>query len=125
MDFNSNQPIYLQIADLICEKILLAVWQPEEKIPSVRELAVQLSVNPNTVARSYDFLRNQEIITDKRGVGYFISANGMQQAKLYRRNLFIEQELPLLARTLHILDITPEELDKLLIKYKRKMQYEK
>ena len=125
MDFNNNQPIYLQIADFICEKILLAVWKQEEKIPSVRELAVQLSVNPNTVARSYDFLRSQEIIIDKRGIGYFISANGIQQAKQYRRNLFIEQELPLLVRTLHMLDITSEELDKLLIRYKRQLQYEK
>lgn len=125
MDFNNNQPIYLQIVDFICEKILLAGWKQEEKIPSVRELAVQLSVNPNTVARSYDFLRSQEIITDKRGIGYFISANGIQQAKQYRRNLFIEQELPLLVRTLHMLDITPEELDKLLIRYKRKLQHEK
>jgi len=125
MDFNNNQPIYLQIADFICEKILLAVWKQEEKIPSVRELAVQLSVNPNTVARSYDFLRSQEIIIDKRGIGYFISANGIQQAKQYRRNLFIEQELPLLVRTLHMLDITSEELDKLLIRYKQQLQYEK
>ncbi|WP_018630362.1 GntR family transcriptional regulator [Niabella aurantiaca] len=125
MDFNNNQPIYLQIVDFICEKILLSVWKQEEKIPSVRELAVQLSVNPNTVARSYDFLRSQEIITDKRGIGYFISSNSMQQAKQYRKNLFIEQELPLLFRTLNMLDITPDELDKLLIKYKRKLQHEK
>ncbi|SDC85022.1 GntR family transcriptional regulator [Niabella drilacis] len=125
MNFNNNQPIYLQIVDFICEKILLAVWKQEEKIPSVRELAVQLSVNPNTVARSYDFLRSQEIITDKRGIGYFISANGIQQAKQYRRNLFIEQELPLLARTLHMLDIAPDELDQLLTRYKQKLQYEK
>ncbi|MBO9591681.1 MAG: GntR family transcriptional regulator [Niabella sp.] len=125
MDFNNNQPIYLQIVDFICEKILLSVWKQEEKIPSVRELAVQLSVNPNTVARSYEFLRNQEIITDKRGIGYFISTSGIKQAKQYRKNLFIEQELPLLFRTMNMLDIAPEELDKLFLKYKRQLQHEK
>ncbi len=125
MDFNNNQPIYLQIVDFICEKILLSVWKQEEKIPSVRELAVQLSVNPNTVARSYEFLRNLEIITDKRGIGYFISPGGIKLAKQYRKNLFIEQELPLLFRTMNMLDIAPDELDKLFLKYKRQVQHEK
>jgi DNA-binding transcriptional regulator YhcF (GntR family) len=59
---NSSQAIYLQIADHICEKNLLAAWQAEEKIPSVRDLAVQLEVNPNTVARTYDFLKQRDII---------------------------------------------------------------
>jgi DNA-binding transcriptional regulator YhcF (GntR family) len=55
MEFRENQAIYLQIAELICERILLKQWASEDKVPSVRELAVQLEVNPNTVMRTYDF----------------------------------------------------------------------
>ncbi|HRN58369.1 MAG TPA: GntR family transcriptional regulator, partial [Agriterribacter sp.] len=49
MQFKDSQSIYLQIADYVCEKILLGEWKAEQRIPSVRELAVQLEVNPNTV----------------------------------------------------------------------------
>ncbi|HEV7378757.1 MAG TPA: GntR family transcriptional regulator, partial [Dyadobacter sp.] len=56
MEFKDKQSIYLQIADYICEQILLAKWPPGERIPSVRDLASTLEVNPNTVMRTYDFL---------------------------------------------------------------------
>ena len=56
MEFRDNKAIYLQIADFICERILLKQWAVGDKIPSVRELAVQLEVNPNTVARTVEFL---------------------------------------------------------------------
>ena len=73
MEFKDSQAIYLQIADHICEQVLLNKWQPEERIPSVRELAVMLEVNPNTVMRTCELLQQQEIIYNKRGIGYFIS----------------------------------------------------
>ncbi|MEM9675942.1 MAG: GntR family transcriptional regulator, partial [Bacteroidota bacterium] len=62
MKFNDQQAIYLQIADYICEQILLEKWSVEERIPSVRDLAAMMEVNPNTVVRSYDFLQQRDII---------------------------------------------------------------
>ena len=56
MQFRETASIYLQIADYICEKILLKEWKVDERVPSVRELAMQLEVNPNTVMRTYEFL---------------------------------------------------------------------
>jgi DNA-binding transcriptional regulator YhcF (GntR family) len=56
MQFKESQAIYLQIADYVCEQVLLKEWKTDERIPSVRELAVQLEVNPNTVMRTFDFL---------------------------------------------------------------------
>lgn len=102
---DSGQAIYLQIADYICQKILLGEWQPETKIPSVRELAVQMSVNPNTVARSYEFLKNNGIIIDRRGVGYFVETNGTEQARKYRQQEFLQNELPSFFNTLYTLGI--------------------
>ena len=58
MTFNETKPIYLQIADALCDKILSNFYSADERIPSVRELAISIGVNPNTVARSYEFLQN-------------------------------------------------------------------
>ena len=115
---NSGQAIYLQIVDYVCEKVLLQVWKPEDKIPSVRELAMQLEVNPNTVARTYEFLKQQEIIYDKRGIGYFISSDGVKNTKLYRKQEFTENEMPAVFRTMYILGIELDDLKPRFEKFK-------
>ena len=102
---DNGQAIYLQIAEYVCNKILLRQWLPEEKIPSVRELAVQISVNPNTVARGYEFLKNNGIIIDKRGIGYFVEKRGLEQAKKFRQEDFFQNELPVFFNTLYTLGI--------------------
>lgn len=118
---NSSQAIYLQIADYICERLLLKEWNAEDKIPSVREMAVQLEVNPNTVARTYDFLKQQEIIYDRRGIGYFISPGGLKNAIAYRKQEFTEKELPNIFRIMYMLGV---EVDDLKSKYENfKKQY--
>ncbi len=116
---NSSQAIYLQIADYVCEKVLLGEWRADEKIPSVRELAVQLEVNPNTVARTYEFLKQQDIIYDKRGIGYFISATGPQNAMAYRKHEFTEKEMPAVFRIMHMLGIEIEDLKTRFEKFKK------
>ena len=119
MQFNNNgQAIYLQIVDYVCEKVLLQVWKPEDKIPSVRELAMQLEVNPNTVARTYEFLKQQEIIYDKRGVGYFISPDGVKNTKLYRKQEFTENEMPAVFRTMYLLGFELDDLKPRFEKFK-------
>ena len=98
MQFRESQSIYLQIADYVCEKILLKEWEAGGRIPSVRELAMQLEVNPNTVMRTYEFLQQQEIIHNQRGIGYFVSANAIANATAYRKNAFTEKDLPTIFR---------------------------
>ena len=112
MEFNNQQSIYLQIAELICDKILLKKFRQDERIPSVRELAVQLEVNPNTVMRSFEFLQEKEIITNKRGIGYFVSPDGIAKATALRKTEFIEIELPNIFKTAQLLNISWEELEK-------------
>lgn len=72
MEFNSNKAIYLQISDIICEKILSGELKADDRIPSVREYGASIGVNPNTVMRTYEKLTNEGIIYNKRGIGYFI-----------------------------------------------------
>jgi len=110
MQFRETQAIYLQIADFVCEKILLKEWLAGERIPSVRELAVQLEVNPNTVMRTYEFLQQQSIIFNQRGIGFFAASDAIRQARQYRKSVFIEQDLPQVFRSLYLLDMDLEEL---------------
>lgn len=112
MDFRDNEPIYMQIAAYVSENITLDKWQAEQKIPSVRDLAVELQVNPNTVARTYEFLQNQEVIFNKRGIGYFVSADAKNKVKSYRKERFLQQELPEFFKNIFLLDINLEEIEK-------------
>ncbi|MFL5745895.1 MAG: GntR family transcriptional regulator [Niastella sp.] len=119
MQFRESQAIYLQIADYVCEKILLKEWKVEERIPSVRELAVQLEVNPNTVMRTYEFLQQQEIIHNQRGIGYFVSPTAIKNAQSYRKNDFVEKDLPQVFRTMFLLGMDPDELKPRFEKFKK------
>ncbi|HSU51711.1 MAG TPA: GntR family transcriptional regulator, partial [Segetibacter sp.] len=98
MEFRDKQAIYLQISEYVCEQILLNKWLVGEKISSIRDLAVAMQVNPNTVQRAYDFLQQQEIITNKRGVGYFVEEDAMERILIFRKELFVQNDLPVFFR---------------------------
>ncbi|HMI62205.1 MAG TPA: GntR family transcriptional regulator [Puia sp.] len=119
MQFRESQAIYLQIADYVCEKILLKEWPSDGRILSVRELAVQLEVNPNTVMRAYEFLQQEKIIYNQRGIGFFTETDAIKQATRYRRSVFIEKDLPQVYRSLFLLGIEPDELKPGFEKYKK------
>ena len=112
MEFRDNKAIYLQIAEYVCEHILLGRWKTEEKIPSVREMAVTLEVNPNTVMRTYELLQTKNIINNKRGIGFFVAEDAGVQVKAYRNVQFMEDELPILFRNIYLLNIEFDELEK-------------
>lgn len=111
MNFQDKKAIYLQITDYVCEKILLGQWPPGERIPSVRDLGVELEVNPNTAMRAYEFLQQKDIIYNKRGIGYFAADEAVERIKSYRRELFLATELPLFFRNLYLLDIRLNEIE--------------
>lgn len=110
MEFKENPAIYIQIAEYVCEQILLKKWKLGEKIISIRELAVQIEVNPNTVQRSYDLLQQQNIITNKRGIGYFVEDDAMERIISFRREQFEENELPVFLRNIFLLKIDFKEI---------------
>lgn len=110
MEFSNNEAIYLQIAGYVGEQILRGQWPPEQKIPSVRDLAADLQVNPNTVMRTYEFLQSQQVLFNKRGIGFFVAPDATGRVQAYRRERFLQQELPALFRTISLLGIDIEEL---------------
>ncbi len=118
MEFKDKDAIYLQIAAYVSENILLGKWLPEQKIPSTRDLAVELEVNPNTVIRSYEFLQAQEVLINKRGLGLFVAADGPQKVKAFRKQRFIQQQLPDFFRNIYLLDIDINDLEDMYKQYR-------
>ncbi len=110
MEFRSDQAIYLQIADHLCDNILLAKWNAGDRIPSVREVAVQIEVNPNTVMRTFTYLQEKGIIYNKRGIGYFVSDDGYERIKALRKETFVGQELPRIFREMRLLNVSIQDL---------------
>lgn len=85
MDFDTNIPVYLQIISYLKDKIIKQDLKEGEKMPSVRELAKELKVNPNTVQRAYRELESEDMIYSKRGMGSYVTQdtqkiNGLKRA---------------------------------------------
>ena len=119
MDFKDNQAIYLQIADLFCENILLAKWNAGDRIPSVREMAVITEVNPNTVMRTFNYLQEKGIIYNKRGIGYFVADDGFEKTKSLRKEDFVSLELPELFKAMELLNLSMEDINQYYQDYKQ------
>lgn len=108
MEFDSNKPIFLQICDSICEKILSGELDEGARILSVREFGADIGVNPNTVMRSYEKLTNDKIIFNRRGIGYFICDGAKDIVMEKMRNEFMENELPAILKKMRLLGISPD-----------------
>ncbi|UJH92100.1 GntR family transcriptional regulator [Antarcticibacterium sp. 1MA-6-2] len=112
MEFENNQSIYIQIADNLSDKIINEEYKPGEKIPSVRELAAEVGVNPNTIMRTYTELQSKGIIENKRGIGYFVTSIAPECIIKERKINFFEKILPQFIKEASQLGITQEELKK-------------
>ena len=113
MNFSENQSIYIQITGFVEEQILLNKWKKEEKIPSVRDLASELQVNPNTVMRAYDYLQQSGIINNRRGIGNHVAPDAGDKILAARREKFMQSELPLFFKNMYLLGIGLDELERL------------
>lgn len=116
MDFKDNKPIYLQIAALIAERIATKQWVEGERIPSVRDLGMELGVNPNTCMRAYEQLTRDDVIVNARGIGYSVCDGGRARVVEMSRTEFMEQTLPDIFTQMRTFGITIEEFAKLYAK---------
>jgi GntR family transcriptional regulator len=80
VDPRSGVPIYLQIIEQIKRSVALGVLQSGEQLPTVKQLAIDLTVNPNTVARAYRELEREQVIETAPGRGSFVRANGVTES---------------------------------------------
>lgn len=112
MTFSNDKAIYIQMADRLCDEIISGTYQDDGRIPSVREYAVLLQVNTNTAMKCYDQLARDEIIYNKRGLGYFVMPGAKQKIMAARRREFMEQTLPELFRNMRMLGIDIDDVRK-------------
>lgn len=108
MNFSDDKPIWRQIYELIAMRVLSTEWAEGSRIVSVRELASEVGVNPNTVMRSYENLERDGIIFNRRGIGFFVSDGAVEHIRNLERQKFMEEELPKLQERLSLLGLTLE-----------------
>ncbi|MDZ7807672.1 MAG: GntR family transcriptional regulator [Gracilimonas sp.] len=113
MDFSKDIPLYKQIEEYFYKQILNRKWMEGDNLPSVREVAVLMEVNPNTALRAFHELQDREILFNKRGVGYFVADNAFQKVQSLKKQEFLEVTIPSLFRDMKLLEISFHDLKEL------------
>jgi DNA-binding transcriptional regulator YhcF (GntR family) len=111
MRFNDQKPIFSQIAELLENDIVAERIPAGTRLPSARDLASSLEVNPNTAARALQSLAESGIAQVERGTGYYVSEAGAAKVREFRRNRFLDEELPRLFRSMVDLGVKVEEIE--------------
>ncbi|MBP3612814.1 MAG: GntR family transcriptional regulator [Rikenellaceae bacterium] len=117
MQFDNTQPIWAQIYELLLTHIADGEWCEEERVASVRELGATLAVNPNTVMRAYERATDEQLIYNRRGIGYFVSVGARERAATLLRQRFEREQLPSIFRSMQRVGITAEEFVSLYKNY--------
>jgi DNA-binding transcriptional regulator YhcF (GntR family) len=112
MNFNPNRPIYIQICDGIIERIVRNDLKKGSQLESVRDLAISLNVNINTVRKAYNTLEDKNIIYKKRGIGTFITDDGALIEKL--RKELSQRVIKTFLEKMHAIGYTDDEIIKAL-----------
>ncbi|KGN99705.1 GntR family transcriptional regulator [Porphyromonas macacae] len=113
MIFLEDQPIFLQIAEWISDRILDGTYPTGSNVPSVRELAVRMEVNPNTAMRAVERLQRDGLIYPKRGIGFYVDASARERILVKRMERFKNERVPQLVAEMRLLNISLEKLCKL------------
>lgn len=112
MNFNNQRPIYRQIADYCFARILSGDWKPGERVASVRELAVQMTVNTHTVLKAFEYLQNHQVIEPRRGMGYYLADDAPQKVRQTLREDFFETTMPDFFEQMRLLSFDIEDIIK-------------
>ncbi|WP_412988561.1 GntR family transcriptional regulator [Pediococcus siamensis] len=108
MQFDDKIPIYYQIKQYLYREIIIKNLRPGEKIPAVRQLAVTLTVNANTIQRALAELIDEKVLVSKRGRGNFVTTD--TQILVALKKTVVEDQIKGLYEHLTALKITPDEM---------------
>lgn len=117
MEFKADRPIYKQILDYAFARIISGSWTPGQRIPSVRELAVQLAVNSHTVLKAYEQLQADGIIAPRRGMGFYLEPAAPELVIAEQRREFYDTVLDTVFAQMDMLGIT---IDDVAARYREK-----
>lgn len=112
--FLEHQSIYRQIAEKIKDQLLQAKLSPGDKLPSLREQAIELEVNIHTITKGYNLLENDGMIEKRRGLGFFVTNDAYQQVLAERKQRFKDETIPRIKREMDLLNMSVEDLHLLL-----------
>lgn len=110
--FSSDKPVYLQISDRIVKKVLSGEYKPGEQIPSVRQIAMEAAVNPNTVQHAFSELESEGLIIAKGTLGRFVTED--EQIVAACRHKMAEQIVREFSKNMNQLSISREEAIKMI-----------
>jgi DNA-binding transcriptional regulator YhcF (GntR family) len=109
-EWNDRQPIYRQLRDRMVAMILDGVLKEGDPLPSVRNVAAELRLNPLTVLKGYEQLVAEELVEKRRGVGLFVRPGAPSLLLAGEREKFLADDWPRIHATIQRLGLTPEEL---------------
>lgn len=115
MEFKDNIPIYLQIKQYLYRQIISGTLGPGNKVPSVRDLAMQLTVNINTVQRALMQMNNEGVLYTKRGEGNFVTED--QEMLEKTKEKLIHTELDKFVQNMEALGINENQIASILANY--------
>lgn len=117
MDYqwNDEQPIYRQVMGEIVEWILTGKLKDGDVLPSIRKLASHFQVNPLTASKACQELSHENVVSSQRGIGLFVCDGARHMLQVRERRIFMEKEVPVLARRLKAMNVSLKELNAALI----------
>src|SRR5690606_18578059 len=104
-EFHASQPIFVQIRQRLIEMILRGRVGEGEALPSVRQIAAELSVNPLTVTKAFEALVDIGVVEKRRGLGMFVTPGARQQLLVHEREKFLKEDWPRIAAQIRALDL--------------------
>ncbi|WP_375598752.1 GntR family transcriptional regulator [Devosia sp. Naph2] len=109
-DFHASQPIFVQIRQRLIEMILRQQVAEGDALPSVRQIAGDLSVNPLTVTKAFEALVDIGVVEKRRGLGMFVTSGARAQLLAHEREKFLKEDWPRIAAQIKALDLDLKDL---------------
>lgn len=109
-DFHASQPIFVQIRQRLIEMILRRQVSEGEALPSVRQIAADLSVNPLTVTKAFEALVDIGVVEKRRGLGMFVATGARPTLLAHEREKFLKEDWPRIAAQIKALDLDVKDL---------------
>ena len=111
---NTDKPIFIQIAEQLEDSIFTGIFPEETKIPSTNEISALLNINPHTVLKGMNMLVDEEIIYKKRGLGMYVKDGAVKKIRQKRQSPFYNQYVAALIEEASKLQMTKEDVIKLI-----------
>lgn len=109
-EFHASQPIFVQIRQRLTEMILRGAVKEGEALPSVRQTATELSVNPLTVTKAFEALVDIGVVEKRRGLGMFVKTDARAELLSHEREKFLKEDWPRIAAQIRALDLDLQSL---------------